>query len=55
DLDARLQAELHKHGDEFHDGQYYIDLWGYDVKPGDSISYRINAPVQSPKKRVQAR
>jgi arylsulfatase A-like enzyme len=55
ELDARLQTELTKRGDEFHDAQYYIDLWGYDVKAGDSISYRINARVQSPKKRVQAK
>ena len=55
ELDGRLQAELNKRGDEFRDGQYYIDLWGYDVKLGDSISYRINAPVQSPRKRVQAK
>ena len=52
ELDARLKAELKKHGDEFRDGQYYIDLWGYDAKLGGSISYRINAPVQTPKKRV---
>ena len=51
ELDAKLQAELNKRGDEFRDGKYYIDLWGYDVKMGDSISYRINAPVQTPKKR----
>ena len=52
ELDARLKAELKKRGDEFRDGQYYIDLWGYDAKLGGSISYRINAPVQSPKRRA---
>ncbi len=51
DLDARLREELKKRGDEFRDGQYYIDLWGYDAKLGGSISYRINAPVQSPRRR----
>jgi hypothetical protein len=54
DLDSRLQAELTKRGDEFRDGQYYIDLWGYDARAGSSISYRFNAKVQSPKKRTTA-
>ncbi|MCX6853997.1 MAG: DUF4976 domain-containing protein, partial [Verrucomicrobia bacterium] len=53
DLEAKLQAELKKRGDEFRDGQYYIDLWGYDTILGDSISYRLNAPVQSPKKQLK--
>lgn len=52
ELDAKLWAELKKRGDEFKDGQYYIDLWGFDVKEGGSISYKPNALVQSPKKRV---
>lgn len=52
DLDSRLLAELNKRGDEFRDGQYYIDLWGYDARAGSSISYRFNAKVQSPKKRA---
>ena len=32
ELEAKLHAELNKGGDVFRDGQYYIDLWGYDVK-----------------------
>ncbi|MCP5559218.1 MAG: DUF4976 domain-containing protein [Verrucomicrobiaceae bacterium] len=51
ELEAKLAAELAKRGDEFRDGQYYIDLWGYDAKLGGSIGYRLNAPVQSPKKQ----
>ena len=55
ELDARLRAELTKRGDEFRDAQYYIDLWGYKVKAGDSIGYRINARVQSPKRQTVAK
>jgi len=50
-LDERLSAELKKRGDEFRDGQYYIDLWGYDAKIGGSVSYKPGAAVQSPRKR----
>lgn len=53
ELDAKLQAELKKQGDEFRDGQYYIDLWGYNVRNGGSIPYKPGSPVQSPKKRPQ--
>ena len=49
ELDAKLQAELRKRGDDFRNGQYYIDLWGYDVKQGGSVPYEPGAPVQSPK------
>ena len=52
ELEAKLQAELKKRGDEFRDGQYYIDLWGFNARKGGSISYKAGAPVQSPKKRV---
>jgi arylsulfatase A-like enzyme len=52
ELDGKLQAELKKRGDEFRDGQYYIDLWGYKVRNGNSIPYKPGSPVQSPKKRA---
>ena len=55
ELDAKLHAELNKRGDVFRDGQYYIDLWGYDVKEGDSISYKPGAPVQSPKRQAASK
>jgi arylsulfatase A-like enzyme len=51
ELDGKLQAELKKRGDEFRDGQYYIDLWGYKVRSGGSVPYRPGAPVQSPKRQ----
>jgi len=53
ELDGRLQAELKKRGDEFRDGQYYIDLWGYNVRNGGSVNYKPGSPVQSPKKRAE--
>jgi len=53
ELDGRLQAELKKRGDEFRDGQYYIDLWGYKVRNGGSIPYKPGSPVQSPKKQAK--
>jgi arylsulfatase A-like enzyme len=53
ELDGKLQAELKKRGDEFRDGQYYIDLWGYNVRNGGSVPYKPGSPVQSPKKTVR--
>ena len=52
ELDGKLQAELKKRGDEFRDGQYYIDLWGYKVRNGNSVPYKPGSPVQSPKKQA---
>ena len=49
ELDARLQAELKKIGDEFRPRQYYLDKWGYRVARHGSISYEPGAPMQSPK------
>ena len=53
ELDGKLLAELKKRGDEFRDGQYYIDLWGYNVRNGNSVPYKPGSPVQSPKKTVR--
>lgn len=50
ELDAWLQAELKKHGDEFRDGPYYLKLWGFKVGHGGAIGYEPGAPVQSPNK-----
>jgi arylsulfatase A-like enzyme len=52
ELDGKLQAELKKRGDEFRDGQYYIDLWGYKVINGNYIPYKSGSLVQSPGKTV---
>ena len=48
ELETRLQAELKKIGDDFRAPQDYLDAWGYDVRSGQSISYKPNAKVQSP-------
>jgi arylsulfatase A-like enzyme len=50
-LDARLQAELKKIGDDFKPRKYYLDKWGYEIAPHGSISYQPNAKVQSPRKQ----
>jgi arylsulfatase A-like enzyme len=50
-LDARLQSELKKIGDDFKPRQYYLDKWGYEIAPHGSISYQPNAKVQSPRKQ----
>lgn len=39
ELDARLQAQLKKIGDDFQPGRYYLDRWGYKVTPGSSVPY----------------
>jgi len=51
DLEARLQAELRKIGDEFRPRQHYLDRWGYQVARHGSISYEPDAKVQSPAAR----
>ena len=37
EMDARLQAELKKIGDELRPRQYYLDHWGYQVSRGSDI------------------
>jgi arylsulfatase A-like enzyme len=51
DLEARLQAELKRIGDDFRPAQYYIDLWGYEPAPHGSVSYAPGAKVQTPVRR----
>ena len=51
ELDARLQAELKKTGDDFRPAEHYIDLWNYEIASHGSISYAPGARTQSPAKR----
>jgi hypothetical protein len=51
-LDARLQAELKRTGENFLPRQHYLDEWGYKIKPGGSIPYTPNAPMQTPDARA---
>jgi hypothetical protein len=47
-LEARLQAELKKIGDDFRPREYYLDQWGYKVDGGGAIPYGANAKMQTP-------
>lgn len=51
DMESKLAAELKRIGDDFHEPQWYLDAWGYDVRSGQSIGYGPNAKVQSPRRR----
>jgi arylsulfatase A-like enzyme len=55
ELEAKLQAQLKARGDEFRDGQYYIDLWGYKAQKGGSVPYGPGATMQSPKRQTPAK
>jgi hypothetical protein len=50
DLDARLQGELKKIGDDFKPRQYYLDKWGYTIAKHGSINYGVGAPMQTPRR-----
>jgi arylsulfatase A-like enzyme len=48
-LDAELSAGLERIGDDFRDGQHYVDLWGFTLAPHGSVGYQTeDAPVQAP-------
>jgi arylsulfatase A-like enzyme len=51
DLNAQLQAALKRIGDPFRPAQYYVDLWGYDVRPNQSIPLKPGTKMQSPQRR----
>jgi arylsulfatase A-like enzyme len=55
ELDARLEAELKRIGDDFRPAQHYVKTWGYEIAPHGSVSYAPNAKVQSPKRRQDAK
>jgi arylsulfatase A-like enzyme len=48
-LDARLQSELKRIGDDFRPAKNYLKQWGYQVNPQGEIPYGPNAKRQSPK------
>lgn len=53
-LDARLQAELQRIGDDFRPGPSHIAEWGYQIGPHGSVPY--NEPVvkpQTPRRATQ--
>jgi arylsulfatase A-like enzyme len=49
-LDAQLQAELKRIGDDFRAGSYYVEKFGYEVAPHGSVSYAPGARSQSPRR-----
>ena len=49
ELDAQLQAELKRIGDDFRPRQYYLDKWGYKIARHGSIAYDPGAAVQTPR------
>ncbi|MCL5270300.1 MAG: sulfatase, partial [bacterium] len=51
ELDARLQTELRKIGDDFQPAGHYIEAWRYDIKPHGSVSYEPGAKMQSPRRK----
>jgi arylsulfatase A-like enzyme len=54
EMEQRLQTALKAVHDDFRPPAYYIERFGYDVAPHDSISYAPNAKVQSPKQVAPA-
>ena len=51
-MDDRLQALLHRIGDEFRPRKYYLDTWGYTVNESGNIPYSPGSKCQTPKKRT---
>lgn len=49
EMEAVLQKELKKVGDEFMPRQYYIDKWGYKLNKSGYIDYSEGAEPQGPK------
>lgn len=55
DMEAALQRELKKIGDEFHPRQYYTEKWGYELTSGGHIDYSKGAAFQGPGLHVTER
>ncbi len=52
ELDAQLQAELKRIGDDFRPAKHYVELWGFELARHGSISFAPGAKVQSPRRAV---
>ena len=55
ELDRRLKAQLKKIGDDFRPARAHIEEWGYNVRPGDSLSYAPDAKPQTPHRQATAK
>jgi arylsulfatase A-like enzyme len=54
-LEAQLRAALKKIGDDFRPARSYIEEWGYNVAPFNSVPYGTNVIVQSPKRKLASK
>jgi arylsulfatase A-like enzyme len=55
ELDARLQAQLQRIGDDFRPGPAYLAEWGYKIGPHGSVPYaNEKLTVQTPRRVVDA-
>ena len=53
ELDAKLQKELQRIGDDFRPGKDHIAEWGYQVAPHGSLPYAANiTDVQTPRRQT---
>jgi len=56
ELEARLQAQLKKIGDDFRPARSYLEEWGYRVKPGDSVPFADGeGETQTPQRKTTAK
>ena len=54
ELDVKLRAALKRIGDDFRPARSYLEEWGYDVVPYESVRYNPRWPgakPQSPKRQ----
>lgn len=54
-LDARLQLELKKIGDDFRPAQDYIEEWGYKITAHGNIPYGPETKSQTPQRAVKSK
>ncbi len=56
ELEARLQRELNRIGDDFRPGASYVAQWGYQIGPHGSVPYdRPDAEPQTPRREPDKR
>jgi hypothetical protein len=56
ELDARLQAEVKRIGDDFRPGKDYLAKWGYQVAPHGSVPFAAErGVVQTPQRNAAAK
>ena len=49
ELDKRLQARLKAVHDDFRPAAFYVEKFGFDVRPYGSVPYAPGSKVQTPK------